>query len=152
LRDPEESFAEILHLDGGAFSGWNLVGRVALIAGKAGVLAFQQISGLFVIELIGVPFNKRETHAVVIGVTTDALLAGTRRYVIGAVQATLGGHARADVGVAADASELRLTSSDLVAVRAVSRAVEKLMRARERSGRDLRAGVPREKSRKEEEN
>jgi len=151
LRDPEEGLAEILHLDSSPLGGRNLIGRVAFIAGKSGVLAFQNVTGLFVIELIRVPLNKREAHAVVIGVTSDAFLAGTRRYVIGAVQATLGGHARANVGVAADASKFRLTSTDLVAVRAVSGTVEKLVRAGERSGRDLRGGVPREEPKKKEQ-
>ena len=134
LRDPEEGLAEILHLDGGALSSGNLVGRVALVAGKPGVLAFQQIAGLFVIELIRVPLNKRKVHSVVIGVAADALLTGTRRYVIRTVQAALGGDARTDVGVAADAAELRLTAADLVTVGAVGGAVERLVRAGERSG------------------
>src|SRR5215469_8504419 len=43
LRDPEKGLAEILHLDSGALGRGNLVGRVALVAGQAGVLAFQRV-------------------------------------------------------------------------------------------------------------
>jgi len=75
LRDSEKRLTEILHLDRGAVGGGNLIGRVALIAGEAGVFALEQVARFFVIELIGVPFNKREVYAIVIGVAAYAFLA-----------------------------------------------------------------------------
>ena len=151
LRDPEKRLTEILHLDRGALGSGNLIGRVALIAGEAGVFALEQVARFFVIELIGVPFNKREIHAIVIGVTAYAFLAGTGGYVIGGVQSALGGDPRADVGVAADAAELRLTAADLVAVGAVGGAVECLVRAGQGAGRDLRGSMSGKKNKNEEE-
>ena len=150
LRDPKERLAEILHLDRGALGGGNFVGRVALIAGQAGVFALEQVARFFVSEFIGIPFNKREVHPVVIGVTAHALLAGAGGYVIGGVQSALGGDARADVRVAADAAELGLSASDLVAVGAVGGAVERLVRAGQRSGRDLRGRRCGQKNKNEE--
>src|SRR5579862_1518006 len=151
LRDPEKRLTEILHLDRGALGSGNLIGRVALIAGEAGVFALEQVARFFVIELIGVPFDKREVHAIVIGVAAYAFLAGTSGYVIGSVQSALGGDPRADVGVAADAAELRLTAADLVAVGAVGGAVECLVRAGQGAGRDLRRSMSGKKNKNEEE-
>ena len=151
LRDPEERLAEILHLDRGAIGGRDLIGRVALVAREAGVLAFEQVARFFVIELIGVPFNKREVHAVVIGVTAYAFLTGAGGYVIGSVESTLGGDARADVGVATDAAKLGLSTSELVTVGAVGGAFERLMWAGQRPGRNLGGSGHNKKNKNKEE-
>jgi hypothetical protein len=82
LRDPKECLAEILQLDIRALCCWNLFGKMALVAGEPRVLSLQQVTGLFVIELVLIPFDQREICAVVIRMAAHTLLAGTRRDVI----------------------------------------------------------------------
>lgn len=123
---------------------------MALIAGEAGVFALEQVAGFLVIEFIGIPFNEREVHAVVVGVAAHALLAGAGGYVIGGVQSALGGDARTDVRVATDTAELGLSAAEFVAVGAVGGAFERLMLASQRTGRDLRWSGRNKKNKNEE--
>lgn len=150
LRDPEESLAEILHLDGGALGRGNFVGRVALVAGEASVLAFEHVARFFVIELVGVPLDEREIQPIVIGMAANALLAGAGRNVIRGVQSALGGDARADVGVATNAFEFWLPAADFVAVGAVGSTVEVLMGACEWARRNLRGSMSGQENETEE--
>jgi hypothetical protein len=60
--------------------------------------------------------------------------------VIGTVQPALGGDSRANIGVTADALELRLAASDFVTIGAVHGPVEKLVLPRQWAGRNLRRG------------
>jgi hypothetical protein len=138
LRNPQEGFAQVLLLYVGALGGGNFLGQVTFIAGQAGVFAFQQVSGFFMIELVRIPLDQRKIHAVVIGVAAHAFLAGAGGNVIGTVQAAFGRDSRANIGVTANAFELRLAASDFVAIGAVQGAVEKLMLPRQWAGRNLR--------------
>jgi hypothetical protein len=138
LRNPQEGLAQILLLYVGALGRGNFLGQVAFIAGQAGVFVFQQISGFFMIELGRIPLDQRKTHAVVIGVAAHAFLAGARGNVVRTVQSAFGRYSSANIGVTADALELRLAASDFVAIGAVHGAVEKLMLPRQRPGRNLR--------------
>jgi hypothetical protein len=140
LRNPQKGLAEILLLYVRALGGGDFIGQVAFIAGQAGMFAFQQVSGFFVIEFVRIPLDQRKIFAVVIRVTAHAFLAGARGDVIGPMQPAFGGDSRANIGVTADALELRLAASDFVAIGAVQRPVEKLMLPRERAGRNLRPG------------
>jgi hypothetical protein len=140
LRNPQESFAEILLLYVRALGGGDLFGQVAFIAGQAGMFAFQQVPGLFVIEFVRIPLDQRKIYAVVIRVAAHAFLAGAGGNVIGAVQPAFGCDSRANIGVTADAFELRLAASDFVAIGAVQGPVEKLMLPRQWSGGNLRRG------------
>ena len=138
LRNPQKGLAEILCLYVGALGGWDSIGKMTLVAGQAGVFAFQQVSGFFVIEFIRIPLDQRKTHTVVIRMAAHAFLAGAGRNVIRAVQSPFCCHSRANVGVTADAFELRLPASDFMAIGAVHGAVEKLVLPRQRAGRNLR--------------
>jgi len=113
---------QILFLNGRTFLRRDVGGIVALVAGQSRVLALKQVSGFLVVEGLGVPFNKREVFAVVIGVATGALLAGAGGDVIGRVKAFVGRNAAADFGVAIDAFEGCLAAK-LVATRTVGRSV-----------------------------
>ena len=123
LRDAEEGFAQILHLDRGALGSRNFFGEVALVASQARVLALEQVSGFLVVELVWIPLDQGEIHSIVVGVTTHAFLAGSGGDVIGSVQSALGCDASADVAVAADATKLGLATAELVAFRAMNGAV-----------------------------
>ena len=101
------------------------------------MLAFQKVAGFLVIELVGIPLDEREIRAVVIGVAAHAFLAGPRGNVVRGVQSALVGDARPNIRVTADAAELRFAATDLVAVGAMHRAIQKLMLARERARRNL---------------
>jgi len=57
--------------------------------------------------------------------------------VIGAVQSLLGSDPCADIGVTPNTAELRFSAADLMAVGAMSGAVQKLMLASQRPRRDL---------------
>ena len=129
LRDPEEGLAQILHLDAGALGCGNLFREVALVARQSGVFAFQQVACFLVIELVRarIPLDQREIRAVVIGVASSALLARAGRNVIRAVQSAFRSNPRTNVGVTADAFELRLTTPNLVAICTVHCTVEELM-------------------------
>src|SRR6476646_8429182 len=108
---------------------------MTLIAGKPSMLAFKKVASFLVIELVGVPFNEREVRTVVIGVAAYAFLTRPRGNVIGGVQPALVGHARPNIRVTADAAELRLATTDLVAVRAMHRTVQELVLPRQRARR-----------------
>jgi len=138
LRNPQEGLAQILLLYVRALGGGDFIGQVALIAGQAGMFAFQQVSGFFVIELVRIPLDQRKIFAVVIRVAAHAFLAGARGDVIGPVQPAFGGDSRTNIGVTADALELRLAAPDFMAIGAVHGPVEKLVLPRERAGRNLR--------------
>src|SRR5581483_2918924 len=61
------------------------------------------------------------------------------RQVISGMQSVMAGHPRGDFGMAALAFQLRLTA-ELVTRRTLSGTFKRLMRARQRPGRDLRPG------------
>jgi len=71
-----------------------------------------------VVEGLGVPFDKGEVFSVVIGVAAGALLAGSRRNVVGRVKPFVSRNAAADFGVAIHAFQGCL-SAKLVTTRAV---------------------------------
>ncbi len=60
---------------------------MALVARKTGVLTFQQVSSFFVIERLGIPFDQRKILAIVLGVTSRALLTRSWGDVVGRMQA-----------------------------------------------------------------
>ena len=98
----------------------------------------QKITSFLVIELIRIPFNKRKIRAVMVGMAANTFLAGIGRDAIGGMQSAFGHNPRANVGMATNAFELWLPATNLVAIRAVHSAIEKLMLPRERTGRNLR--------------
>ena len=113
------------------------------------MLTFEQISGLLVVEVLGIPLDQGEVFTIVLRVAASALLAGARRNVVGGVQPLAGGKPGADFGVTFQTFPGRL-STELVATGAICRSVQRLMGLRERSGRDL-SPRRREKHRQEQQ-
>lgn len=126
-REAEERPIRILDLDRRALLRRNVRRTVALVASKTGVLAFQQISSLFVIEGFGIPLDEREIFAIVLGVTAGAFLARTRRNVVGSVQASARRKPASDFGMAIQALQRGL-SAKLVATRTICGTVQRLVR------------------------
>ena len=75
LRNAQETARQILHLDRGTLRGGDVIGAMAASASHAGMLAFENITGKFVIEGLGIPLDERKILAVVFRVTARALLA-----------------------------------------------------------------------------
>lgn len=118
----EECSVQVLVLDACPFLRRNSGRIVALVALESGVLAFQDIPGLFVVKGFCIPFDQGEICAVVLRVTAGALLAGAGRDVIRRVQPLVSLKTAGDLGVAFHALEGRLAAK-LVTTGAVRRSV-----------------------------
>lgn len=138
-REAEVSAAGILDLDRGTFLRREVRRIVALVAGQARVLALEQVAGVFMIEGLGIPLDQREGFAVVLRVAAGALLAGTGWNVVGGVQSLASRNPGRDLGVTVQALQCRL-AAELVATGAVGGSIQRLVRAREGSGRNLSGG------------
>lgn len=86
-RKTEVSAIGIFDFDGGPFLRRDARGIVALVASQSCVLAFEYVPCLFVVERFDVPLHQREIFSVMLGVAAGAFVAGTRRNVVGGVQA-----------------------------------------------------------------
>ena len=75
LRNTQKAVRNVLHLDRRALRGGNMVGAMAASTSHAGVLAFENITGKFVIEGFAIPLDERKILTVVFRVTARALLA-----------------------------------------------------------------------------
>jgi len=109
---------------------------VALVAGHTGVLAFEQVAGFSVVKGLGVPLDQGKVFPVMLGVAACALLAGAGRNVIGGVQAFAGGEPGGYLAVTLQTFQSRLPT-ELVATCAVRGSVQRLVRSRQRAGRNL---------------
>jgi len=118
----EVSPAQVLGFDRRAFLGRNMRRVMTLVAGKSSVLALEQISSLFVVEALDVPFDEREIFAIVLGVAAGAFLAGAGRYVVRGMQTLPGGKPCGDLVMAFQTFQRGLPSK-LVAAGAVGRSV-----------------------------
>ena len=74
-------------------------GIVAFVTAQAGVLAFERVSRLLVIEGFDVPLDQRKVLAIVLGVAACAFLAGTGGNVVAGVQSLMGEKPRRDLTV-----------------------------------------------------
>ena len=137
LREAEERAVQIFDLDAGALGSGNLLRRMALLAGESRVLAFQLESGEGMVEGFRVPLNQGEIFAVVVGVASRTSLARSWLGAVRRVQALVRGDARGDLGMAVQTLEYAL-ASESVAGRAICRAVQGLVRARQLPRRNLR--------------
>ena len=81
-RQPQVSPARIFDLDRRTFLRRDAGGVVALVARQARMLAFQQVSRVFMIESLDVPLDQREVFPVVLRVAPGAFLAGSGRNVV----------------------------------------------------------------------
>lgn len=73
--EAEISAIQIFRLDRGPFLLRNMGGGMTFVAGKAGMLAFKDVSRLLVVESMDIPLDERKIFAIVFGVATGALLA-----------------------------------------------------------------------------
>ena len=87
-----------------------------------------------------VPLDDGEIQAVVIGVTLGAFLAGTGPDAIRRMQAPVSRKAGSNLGMAVEALECGLASTQFVTSGAVRSPIEFLMGAGQRPGRDLGNG------------
>ena len=136
-RQAEVGPARILDLDGRTFLRRDVGGLWHLLQVTARVLAFEQVSRLFVIEGLDVPLDQRKVFAVVLRVAAGAFLAGAGGNVVGRVQTLACRKPGRDFGVAVQTLQRRLPAK-LVATGAVGGSVERLVRPRQWSRRDLR--------------
>ncbi len=136
-RKSEKSFVQIFDFDRGTLRSGNFVCRVAAIAGQPGMLALKNVSRPLVIKSFDVPLDQWEIFAVVIGVATDALLAGARLGCVRRMQPFMCIHTRSNLCMAFHTAERRLSRRKFVASRAVCGTAKRLMWTRQRSWRDL---------------
>jgi hypothetical protein len=104
------------------------------------VFSLEGIAGEPVIELFlgWLPVNQLKVFAVVLEMATDAVLAIGVGHLETGVITVAGGDALSDFLVAVEALEGRRACAKLMATCALRRARERLVRFRERAGRDLR--------------
>ena len=101
------------------------------------MFALQYVSGLLVVERFDIPLDQGEIFAVVFRVAACALLARAAGNVINRVQSLAGIESRGNFGMAIQTLQRRLPT-ELVAGGAVRRSIERFVRPRQRSRRDLR--------------
>jgi len=135
-REAKVGASHVFDLDGCALRGSNAHGRVATVALQPGVFAYQRVSCLFVIERFGVPLDKGKIFAVMIGVATRALFAGSGLNVVRSVQASACHYSAGNLRMAVHAAKGGC-SAQLVAGGAVGCSVEKLVRTGQRPRRNL---------------
>lgn len=128
-RQSEVGSTQVFDLDGVAFLRADLCWSVAAIATDPGVLALKDVSSLFVIEGFGIPLNQRKVFAIVLGVTTRALLARSRGDVVSGVKSPAGRKASRNLGVAVETLQCSLPAK-FVATGAVGSSVQRLVRSR----------------------
>lgn len=133
LGDSDECAVKVFDLDQRAFTGRDVLGRVTLLAVNAGMLSFENIARLFMIEGPGIPLDEWEVDAIVIGMALHASLARSRLQAVGKVQPFVSVQARCDLAVAVQAFEDRLAAK-LVAGSAAGGAFEVLVGAGQRAG------------------
>jgi len=84
--------------------------HVALVARQSRVFAFENVSRFLVVKGLGVPFDEREIHPIVLGVAAGALLTRSWRNVVGCVQSLVSRDAGSDLGVALQAFQRGLAA------------------------------------------
>ena len=101
---------------------------MALVAFEAGVLAFQDVPGFFVVKGLCIPLDQGEIFAIVLGVAPGALLAGAGRDVVGRMQTLVSLKAAGNLGVAFQTFQGCL-AAEFMTTGAISRSIQGLMRA-----------------------
>ncbi len=139
-RETYKTPSQVLHLDQGSLACGNVLRAMALPAFEAGVLSFQRIPRLFMIEALRVPLDDGEVEPVVVGVAPGALLAGSRAKAIGEMQASMSGESGSNLGVAFQAFEGSFSARQLVAGGTVRSALEVCVCASQRPRGNLRSG------------
>ena len=132
---------QIFHLNARAQGRRNVVGLVTFLARYSLVFPFEWIPSLIVIQgffVRRIPVNHIKIRAVMIGMALRALLARGIRPGEGGMKAPFIGNTIADFRVASETLQLRLAAPELVALGAVRRSTELLVRSGKWTGRNLR--------------
>lgn len=139
LRDSDISMVQINHSNVLALSGRYMTGRVAAVAGDFGVLTFESVPCLPVIEVVmgRFPFDDVELSPQVLGMATDAVLIACQVLGYSGVEAPLVCQPQSDFGVATKTFKLSLAQPEAMAGVAVGVALKTLVGMRERSRGDL---------------
>ena len=122
-RNAEERLTQILDLDFRAFGRRDMLRRMAAIARQPCMLAFERVSGLFVVKSLDIPLDQREIFSIVFRVAARALLARSWIDVIGRMQSLMRSDARGNLAVTIQTLQSRCRSQ-FVATGAVGRAVQ----------------------------
>ena len=138
LREAQVSASEI-QFDGRPLRSDDVGWRVTLVAGQAGVFAFQEVPGLTMIKYFQVPLDQRKIFAVVFGVAARAFLARSGGELVRAMQSFARCDSAGYVGMAILALQ-GCHAAQFVAGRTVGDSAKGLMRTGQRAGRNLRGG------------
>jgi len=122
LRQSEKRLGKIFHLDEGALIGNHVAGHVALLAGNVGMLAFQLVARLQVIELLlrWLPVDQAEVFSVVLQMAADAIPAVRILHSQAGVVAVIRSKTLGNLFVAIKALEGWRAGPELMATRALS--------------------------------
>ena len=137
LRDPQERPRQILDLDHSARRRRNVLRRMALVAGHVLMFSFQNVARQLVVKRLRVPLDEREIFAVVLRVALGTGVVTAFGKVVGGVQPLAHAQPSGDFRMAGEALQRR-RRTELVAVGAMQRAVQRFMGAGKRPRRDLR--------------
>jgi hypothetical protein len=118
---------------------------MALLALQPGMLSYESVTGLFVIEGFRVPLDDGEVQTVVIGVALGAFLAGTGPDAKREMQALVSREAGSNLSMAVEALEGGFASTQFVTSSTVRRSVEFFVGTGQRPGRNLGNGGGRQK-------
>ena len=123
-----------------------MLGGVATAAGERCMLAVEYVAGLAVIETLGrgIPVDHVEIFSIVIRVTLDARRAGSAGQGIGRVQPVVALDLGSNFAMTFRAAKRGGAQRGSVALDAVGRTVEALVRARQGAGRNLSMSGERE--------
>jgi hypothetical protein len=129
LRQSEKGPREIFHLDERALIGHHVAGHVAFLAGHVGMLAFQLVARLQVIELIlrRLPVDQAEVFSVVLQVAADAIPAVRILHSQPGVVAMIRRKTLRNLFVAIEALESWRAGPELMATRALGGSAQGLM-------------------------
>lgn len=137
LRNAKKRLAEIFNLDQSSLWTYDVIHGVALVARQSCVFPFQRVPRLLVIKSVRIPFDDGEIFAVMIGVALHAALARTLFQAICGVQTLVSIESRSDFRVAFQAPERGLSRRKLVTRSAIRRTIQRPVRARQRTRRNL---------------
>ena len=140
-RQSQIRAVQVFDLNTGAIGGRNISRLVALFAGDARMFSLERKSCFDMVERFAIrdPAHQSKIHAVMIGVAFRAFLACGIRSREGGVQAALAGKAIANFRVTLEAFKLRCAAFQVVALGAIRRPVQRLVRSCQRPGRNLGA-------------
>ncbi len=121
LRQSKKGLRDVFHLDERALVGNHVAGHVALLAGNVGMLAFQLVACLQVIELIlrRLPVDQVEVFSVVLQVAADTIPAVRILHSQPGVVAVISSKTLRNLFVAIEALEGRRAGPELMATRAL---------------------------------